>query len=602
MRGLLRLDRLQQPAVAPDGAAVAWVGVGPAGRGNALRAELWVGALDGSPPRRVVRAPHVREPRFSPDGSALGFCVEARGRTAVSLARAPFEEHRAVAELDGRVEQLHWVDGRTLVALVWTPLADGPSRSVVLVDAERGGVRPLATAGLTVWEIEPLQGGDAFAALVSSDPTDSGWYEAWLAALAPDGRVDELYRPEWQVSSLAADAGGSRVAFVEGWCSDRGHVAGDVRVVHVADRHVLRLPALDVDVTTVDWRDGSSLWIEGWWRHCSRYGWTDLEGRAQLEQDEATLGGSVCTVLRAGAGRRIAVREAPKEPPEVSVSTSGTWRPLTRRNRNLARAVREAAIDTRDVAWTGRDGTEITGLVMARTPTPRRSRLVVFVHGGPTTGWRKSFHVPGTILASAGYTVLLPNPRGSSGFGQAFARANIGSPGVVDLDDIVCGVDACVAQGFGAPSRVGIMGMSYGGFLSGAAATRTDRFACAVVVSSHGNFLTAWNAGTNAAFFERLLGCRPYGVDAARRYVEHSPVVHAGPRTAPTLVMHGLDDRTTPAARGIELFRGLERAGAPTELALFRGEDHGIVGYRNRCELWERALGFFATHLGTGPS
>ena len=96
--------------------------------------------------------------------------------------------------------------------------------------------------------------------------------------------------------------------------------------------------------------------------------------------------------------------------------------------------------------------------------------LLVLVHGGPTWCWNAYFSVSepnAVLLADAGYAVLMPNPRGSIGRGHAFAQAVIGDPGGKDLQDILAGVDRCVADGVADPDRLGISGLSYGGYMAG---------------------------------------------------------------------------------------------------------------------------------------
>ena len=112
--------------------------------------------------------------------------------------------------------------------------------------------------------------------------------------------------------------------------------------------------------------------------------------------------------------------------------------------------------------------------------------MLVLVHGGPTWCWNAVFsdsEPNAVLLAAAGYAVLLPNPRGSTGRGHAFAQAVIGDSGGKDFADIMAGVDRCIADGIADPDRLGISGLSYGGFMSGWAVTQTDRFKAAVAFS-----------------------------------------------------------------------------------------------------------------------
>ena len=136
--------------------------------------------------------------------------------------------------------------------------------------------------------------------------------------------------------------------------------------------------------------------------------------------------------------------------------------------------------DVRTIRWTGEGGVEIEGVLM----TPRGAEgplpTIVCVHGGPTWSWGAYFsdsEPNAVLLASAGYACLLPNPRGSIGRGHAFAQGVIGDGGGVDYRDIMAGVDHCIAEGIADPDRLGIAGLSYGGYMAGWAVGQTDRFA-----------------------------------------------------------------------------------------------------------------------------
>ena len=117
--------------------------------------------------------------------------------------------------------------------------------------------------------------------------------------------------------------------------------------------------------------------------------------------------------------------------------------------------------------------------------------LVVAVHGGPTWNWNAYFsdsEPNAVLLADAGYAVLQANPRGSSGRGHAFAEQLLGDPGGIDFRDILAGVDWCVAEGIADPARIGIAGLSYGGYMAGWAVTQSDRFAASVAISVVADF------------------------------------------------------------------------------------------------------------------
>jgi len=149
---------------------------------------------------------------------------------------------------------------------------------------------------------------------------------------------------------------------------------------------------------------------------------------------------------------------APERPPEVVLLEDGSWRAISRLNDELAHEL--GLPQWERLAWTARDGIELEGLLARPAghqggPLP----LVVWVHGGPTASWTWQYapqYGHSLLLASAGYAVLAPNPRGSAGRGAEFREAVLGDMGGEDCGDILAGVDACVAAGIADDDRIGI--------------------------------------------------------------------------------------------------------------------------------------------------
>jgi dipeptidyl aminopeptidase/acylaminoacyl peptidase len=302
-----------------------------------------------------------------------------------------------------------------------------------------------------------------------------------------------------------------------------------------------------------------------------------------------------------GSGGAVvaAAKQAHGEPPEVAIwdsrGTSG-WRSLTVFNQHLAHGL---AMPRREkLRWMSKDGLEISGLVLrprdAATPRP----LVVAVHGGPTWCWNSCFEHEDSnalMLASSGYAVLLPNPRGSNGRTNAFAEAVIGDPGGADLDDILTGVDICVERGIAVADRVGIAGLSYGGFMSAWAPTQTDRFKASVVVSCVSDWVSHHNTtsipGFDAAF---LVGDWR---DENGPYRRLSPVFHSHKSTTPTLVVHGELDRCTPVGQAEELYAALAEVGVDTELVVYPREGHVPAERQHQLDYLRRKLAWFDRYL-----
>jgi dipeptidyl aminopeptidase/acylaminoacyl peptidase len=191
------------------------------------------------------------------------------------------------------------------------------------------------------------------------------------------------------------------------------------------------------------------------------------------------------------------------------------------------------------------------------------------------------------MLAQDGYGVLLPNPRGSTGRGQEFARANLGEMGGGDLQDILAGIDALVADGIVDTDRVAITGGSYGGFMSSWAVTQTDRFAAAIPFAVVTDW-TSFHYTTNIGHFDALF-LQGEPTDPEGPYPKWSPVFHAHNVKTPTLVIHGEDDLCTPLPQATEFYNALVEAGCEVELVIYPREGHGWSEREHQIDAWNRA-------------
>jgi dipeptidyl aminopeptidase/acylaminoacyl peptidase len=222
----------------------------------------------------------------------------------------------------------------------------------------------------------------------------------------------------------------------------------------------------------------------------------------------------------------------------------------------------------------------------------------VIPHGGPTSLYANGFSSPrdwGQHLAARGIAVLLPNFRGSTGWGIEFAEANVGDMGGKDFQDVMTGVDAMIARGLADPRRLGIGGWSYGGFMTAWAITQTDRFKAAVVgagianwLSFHGNsHLNTWDA--------IHYGASPYERDGV--FQKFSAMNYVSRVRTPTLILHGELDRDVPPEQGYQLYRALKDHQVETQFVLYPREEHNISETKHVHDLLRRVLDWFENHL-----
>jgi len=251
------------------------------------------------------------------------------------------------------------------------------------------------------------------------------------------------------------------------------------------------------------------------------------------------------------------------------------------------------------VTYRSFDGTLISAILTMPFNLNRdgSNPAVVMPHGGPTGQATDSFDQTATALASRGYLVIQPNPRGSIGYGQAFQKANYQDLGGGDLKDELAAKDFLVASGYVDPHRVGITGGSYGGFMTLMAIGRApDTFAAAVQMYGIIDFRTLWSEedpGTQA-YQKSLLGdpaAYPKVYDAS------SPLTYIRAAKAPLLSLQGENDIHVPRAQAQQVTDTLKGNGKTAEVVFYAGEGHGFQKRETKVDALTRTIAWFDKYL-----
>lgn len=262
----------------------------------------------------------------------------------------------------------------------------------------------------------------------------------------------------------------------------------------------------------------------------------------------------------------------------VVLDSGKSKRKVTRINEKFE----ETAPKTELLKYKSKDGLQLEGLVIKPKDFTEGKKypLLVIVHGGPAGVFTYSF-LPGRgayplhIFAERGYVVFLPNPRGSTGYGQSFRSANFQDLGGKDFGDIMTGVDLLIEKGIADPDRMGLMGWSYGGFMSYWTVTHTDRFKAISAGAGLTDLISFY--GTNDAEGAGIgvyLGATPW--KNSRLLWDHSALQFIDKAKTPLLIQHGGNDIRVPLAQAQEFYFAAIKVGLPVKMIVYPRQGHSI--------------------------
>ncbi len=238
---------------------------------------------------------------------------------------------------------------------------------------------------------------------------------------------------------------------------------------------------------------------------------------------------------------------------------------------------------TEVLRWKGADGRDVEGIVvypLGWTPGDGPRATVVKIHGGPSGVYVQNFQASSSSsdaqrYAADGYVVLLPNPRGSSGYGESGLQAVVGDWGGLDFQDIMAGVDTLVARSVSHPDSLGVMGWSYGGYMTAWSVTQTSRFKAAVAGAAITENIAMWGTQDIQHVFEAYFGAGPYEPGMWEVYQKSNPLAFIANATTPTMIIHGENDPRVPPNQATIFYRGLKANGVPTKLVWLPRTGHG---------------------------
>jgi dipeptidyl aminopeptidase/acylaminoacyl peptidase len=343
-------------------------------------------------------------------------------------------------------------------------------------------------------------------------------------------------------------------------------------------------------------------WIDSiTWAPDSKSLFVTAPEHAQEAIYEVSLNGTMNKVYAEGAADAVAVsrdgrtiyfdRSTLLRPNEIfAMQRNGTATQITHDNDALFANVIEG--QTSDIWYTGADGAKIQALLVKPPmfdPAKKYPGLVL-IHGGPQGAWENawSYRWNPQIFASRGYVIIMPNPRGSTGYGQQFVEQISGDWGGRVYTDIMNGVDQLAAMPFVDANRLGAAGASFGGYMIDWILGHTDRFKALVSHDGVYDLKSMYGATEELWFPEWELHGNPW--DNPELYEKWSPDNYVKNFKTPTMVVQGELDFRVPVNQGLELFTALQRRGIPSQLLYFPDEGHWVLKPQNS-KLWYSTVG-----------
>jgi dipeptidyl aminopeptidase/acylaminoacyl peptidase len=629
---------LQQVALSPDGDWAAY-SRRTIEKGQ-YRSRLWRVPLGRGRPEQLTSADaNDLAPQFSPDGQSLLFLSDRTDGFQPWILPLGGGEPRRAGELEGPVRYATWSpDGQTLLLLA----PSGENRFVV-GDHEK----PLArTIRDLTWRLDGLGLRDQFTS-------------AWTMP-ARGGRATRVTGPGYEVTDADWSADGRRILFL----ADLGDGAGVIefpqlhsaaasgrrpRLMAGLKGYILSLGAsplgrialLGVDrEDPVGWESetlflvengrarplggeldrpignrtfsdvlelGESLMPRPRWldddtlvalvsdRGGSRPYRFPLDGRPEPLLDDPEL---VCSALAVGGGRVVVIAAEPGNAGEVCEVVHGKLRPLTR---DGARWLAPHRIEPQRISVRRRGHPAIDAWFVPAKGRRRRAPLVLKIHGGPHSAYGPVPFTETLALAHAGFNVLYANPQGSAGYGEEFAHALTGKWGELDSPEQLAAVDWAVREGLADRDRVGVLGLSYGGFMvNWLLGHYPGRFAAAVAENPVTDLVSHFGTCDFATWVgQTAVGARfPHEDPYAYRNGSPATLIHRN--KAPLLLLQAEADLRCPADQAEIVFGILRGLGRDVEYVRYPEEFHLLLANGRpdrRIDRLERIVGWFERHL-----
>jgi dipeptidyl aminopeptidase/acylaminoacyl peptidase len=632
------LREVSAPNISPDGNLVVYIVKVADMEKDKRPGNLWLARWDGSENRALTFGNKGQShPRWSPDGKWIAFISDREDENEVDqvwILSSGGGEAEKLTDVKGGVEDFAWSPDSKRIALI---VHDPDPREPEKKEKEKKTVPPividrlffkkdvdgyltqryshLQLLDLANRKIEPLTSGAhddllpawspdgkeiAFVTKRGDDPDRTVNWDVYVISAQPGAKERQLTtspeadpNPDWE-SAPAWSPDGKTIAYVHG---------GDPKKIEYAVHSLAIIPAaggeakvltekLDRNVLQPRWSpDGKSILVL-----------VEDDGTQPLVRvpanggalEPVTTGRRQVTGYDVSRDGRIIVRASTSDRPyEIFAVEKGNLRDLTKQTEAFLKQFRLARVD--ETKFKSADGTEIHGFIVNPLDAPMagtKAPALLRPHGGPQSQYTNEFDFEKQLFAANGYTVILPNPRGSTGRGTDFAMGIYADWGHRDVEDDLAAVDDAVARGLADPDRLGVGGWSYGGISTNYLIATTTRFKAATSGASISNVIAGYGTDQYILDYEDELGV-PWKNPETWLRISY-PFFHADKIKTPTLFLCGENDFNVPLLNTEQMYQALRSLGVPTGLVIYPGQNHGLKKPSYIIDRFKRYLDWYA--------
>lgn len=630
----VKLKAVGSPRVSPDGKRILYTvssAVMTADRSEYVT-QIWMATTDAKQNIQLTYGDKSStNPKWSPDGNWIAFLSNRKdNRNALYVLSSNGGEAEQLTEVKTSVADFAWApDGRSIAFTMSDPKSEDEEKNdkarndfrwvdenlkmsrlyLLPVQKDANGKREprkLTTGNYSVDSFDWSPDGSRIAFSHTKSPVANDWPTADLSAVdISSGNVSVLANSSAAEGSPLFSPDGKSIAIVA--TEPRWAQSSVIQILPATGGQAKNL------VISFDAQPG----MAGWSADGKRIYFSEPKGTGtqiysvdvvanRIDEIKTTPAVFSAFSLNRSATTFGFVRQTSDTPGDAYIASVSDFTPvqITRVNADVKLPPMGR---TEVIRWKSKDGKEIEGLLtypvgyQAGQGVP----LILNVHGGPAGVFQQTFIggrgvYPLATFSAKGYAILRPNPRGSSGYGTDFRRANQQDWGGGDYEDLMAGVNKVIEMGVANPDRLGVMGWSYGGYMTSWIVTQTGRFKAASAGAPVTNLMSFNGTADIPSFVPDYLGGQSW--DIIDRYQKHSPMFNVKGVKTPTMVQHGEADIRVPISQGYEFYNALKAQGVPTRMLVLPRQPHGPNEPKMQLAAMKANLEWFDKYIGNSQT